>query len=392
MRKRVSGPEVRYTISPVYTKAGTSSWVLYRYFPWSNVESSEVILDDPKRRRVLCHLGQSVQAYKAVNHTRYSTDCTGGDVEWRVGTNTYARSNATCIYLYEAGFSDQFLYGGVWNDVPLSSPLAKFYDHWQKCKPSLATRANLAVFLYELRDIKRMFEILPWRHFSSRNWRDVLRYANGQHLNFNFGWKPFLNDVVNVFEGLTSLDTRLARFLREENTLLMRRWKEDYSVDKITSQSWSIYRAEATTNLQVRASSAFTYSYDAPDYGQRELRARAMLDTLGLKATMANAWAILPWSFVVDWFFDVGGYLDQFSSDWLQPWVDLIQGCHSYRVEGTVKHVLYNVTYGGSAPIGTLTLKHYHRTPGVPAFSATTDPLSADKIRLLASLAGSLIL
>lgn len=390
MRERITGPRDEPRITSVYVTPPSGPRYLYGTYPWSVRAFHEYIVDD-KSKKWFSAAGRRVMAYKAVRHFRYTTDVAGGDVTWRTGPSTTAQTNATCIYLYERATTRT--YGGYWNDISLgpTSP-SHFHEHWEKCKPSMNTRANLAVFLYELSDIKRMFDILPKKHFSIGNWRDVITHANNQHLNYNFGWKPFIRDVKNVFNGLSSFDKRLVRFCREQGRVLDRRWKDDSDVSKTTSETFSIYRAEARTTYSVRESSAFQFTYGIPEYGRTNLRARALLDTLGLDINLANVWAILPWSFVVDWFFNVGGYLSQYSTDWLQPWVDYIQGCHSIKQVGTVAHTLTNTAYGGAATIGNLSFTHYVRSPGIPRFSLDTTPLDADKIRLLASLVGSVIL
>lgn len=402
MRVRTRGPDskdVETTVTTTDSRTGvTTRWGTYL---WSIRTFGETISDEPRKRYLTLPDGRRVLGYKPVTHTRAHVSCPTGNSSWMTGPSTTASTNGTVIFLFEC--ADTSVYGGLWNRVgsAVSEAGNHFYDHWLSCKPSLSTRANLAVSLYELGDIKRMFEVIPKRHLFRKvggkrialpDWRTVLKYANDQHLNYNFGWKPFIGDVKNIFRGLTSLDARLAKFLREEGKNISRRWKTTQDVSYEDTYAWSIYRSRARSDFSVTDASTFMFSYDLPEYGQRELRARALLDTLGLKASVANVWRVLPWSFVVDWFFNVSNVLDASASDWLQPWINTIQGCHSVRVVGSVEHTLENVAYGGSMPVGSLKLSSYTRTPGFPNVSGSTDPLNADKIRLLASLVAGRIL
>jgi hypothetical protein len=191
------------------------------------------------------------------------------------------------------------------------------------------------VFLYELRDIKRMFHFIPPKHFSFSNWRSLLAYANKQHLNYNFGWKPFVKHVKNVFNGISSLDERLTKFLVNQNQDLHRNVgdeAESYEDTQYLCPDGMTDGVRIETTYTVSGASAFQYRYSAPDYGAQELRWRAMADTVGLNANPSTIWAVLPWSFVVDWFYDVSGLLRQSESDWVQPWVEFIQACSTVKV------------------------------------------------------------
>lgn len=273
-------------------------------------------------------------------------------------------------------------------------------DRWNRCKPTMTTRANLGVFLYELGDVKRMFDFIPKKHLSYKgrridNWRMALNYANSQHLNYNFGWKPFLNDVKHVFQGLTSFDTRLEKFLKNQNTTQTTHAGDPESESTSTwmwrNEDFGGWGELKLVRLyKVKRNSTFQFSYSIPNYSDRELRTRAYLDTLGLHVNPAQIWAVLPWSFVVDWFYDVGSVLSTTSEDWLQPWINCIQACHSTSIDVTVScQVRYTESNGASTPfieVATGTAHLYTRSVGMPNSTFDTDELNADKIRLLSSL------
>lgn len=272
-----------------------------------------------------------------------------------------------------------------------------YYNQFDSAKPTMTTRANLSTFLYELGDVSRMFKVIPSRHFKLSNWRDVLSYANGQHLNYNFGWKPFISDVRKLFSATCNWETRLDKFVKDQGRSLhrVRRTEYEFSVPKTrdtsppallragTGEFWKWYYSGSGTRYNA---SAFDYRYQLPQYSKNGLRARGLLDTLGLNVTPANVWQVLPWSFVIDWFYDVEGYLKLYGNDWITPYIVWEQSCCSYQIKYSGSWWMEN-SRGNVLPGIKVDAHYYNRYVGaIPNFSGTTDPLSADKIRLGGSL------
>lgn len=284
-----------------------------------------------------------------------------------------------------------------------------FSDHWQEKKPSLSTRLNLTVFLYELTDLKRMFDVLPSRHLSYvthtkgrragkrlkglHSWRDVLMYINSGHLNYNFGWRPFVSDLKKIADNMMSWKKRLRDFVRRSDQDLRLRRTPEATVISDTSETPAPdvnFTLIVSKSLKVQFSSTFEIAYSIPDMGETELMWRAIADIAGLNLSPETIWQVIPWSFVCDWFWDVGGLLKTQSNDWVQPYVEYHQGCVTRHTTGSVS-VGFRDPYGGATHSGvTVRFSHFLRKVGMPDFSGTTDPLDADKIRLGASLLLSL--
>lgn len=293
----------------------------------------------------------------------------------------------------------------AWDDLMKNLPVdTTATARYQAAMPSMRSKANLAVFLWELSDIKRMFQFLPSKHLSYKmrrvkDWREALKYANSQHLSYNFGWKPFVRDIKNTFKGLSDFDARLAKFASNAGKRLTEHRSDSYS--QLTSSGvfnplpelypgfqWAQTSVERTYTYHCATTVQMTYGI--PEYSQNELKVRAYLDTLGLHVNPSNIWAVLPWSFVVDWFVDVGNHLEQYQSDWTQPWIDIHQACTSRKiVEGKGVYTIKCVGCEGSPVLGTFTatVRCYDRTLGLgQLWSTTADALNSDKVRLLGSL------
>lgn len=345
-------------------------------------------------------------AYKAVDHVTYTADF-GGSGTWYYWSGISCRNDLNWITsrcMLPISPSSVDMADWTWSTIKskLASPASYYARHWDRCKPTMTTRANLFVFLYELRDIKRMFEIIPKRHLRSKrgygfkDWRSALEYANGQHLNYAFGWRPFLSDVKNFRKALSSWRDRLDRFIRNQDKDLSRRASTDVQVDDTSYHvsSDNLYELKLVISAGCVYSSSFQFRYTVPNYGDTELVLRALADAFGLNPSLANIWAVIPFSFVVDWFVGVGKYLDRTTTtDWLEPDLVMLQACSSRWSKGTATHYVRLKPSGAWVNSGTFNFEHYVRTTESPAHTMIElGDLTADKIRLLASLGAQRLL
>lgn len=402
MRKR------SFSLPPVGETIHVTSWPIsnpslvtdYGYYNVSWVPKEGVIVDEPRRRYLVVPGGKRVQAMKVCTHSTSIVTCDASNKVIRTSATHMASTSPLAIATYEVdGGADQPYWSGV---TACLSSLAEvsddYYTHWQLCKPKLAGRASMFVFLAELRDIKRMFDVIPRTHLRSsggkyilQTWREALRFANGQHLSYFFGWSPFVRDVQNVFRALSDWRARLRKFIKSSNSFQMRRRRDTYEVSKTLTKNVSIYRREHVVTGVVNTASNFQFIYDVPKYSDTELNVRAMLDIVGFNPSLESFWQLVPWSFVADWFYNVGGLLGTVESDWVEPWINYIQSCHSVRARLSCRSTIYT-TYGAVMHFCTSSLNSYTRTLGMPRFNGNTEALDADKIRLLASLVAGLIL
>lgn len=286
----------------------------------------------------------------------------------------------------------------VGNDLVRNVPAdSRIFERCQSTLPTMRSKFNLSVFLYELTDIKRMFELLPSKHLTFkgspvRNWKEALRYANGLHLNYNFGWKPFHRDVVNVIDGLNSFDERFEKYSREAGSDFVHHagnQDETYQSQETFLSPSGYYEAKVERTYTVRFNSTIHGSYSLPDYGRGELRFRSMLDTLGLHVNPAVVWAVMSKSFVVDWFVNVGNQVAAHTPDWTQPMINIHQACHSRKVTmcastWTVRAVVLSNPLTQACCSGSAHL--YTRSIGTGTASWEPSALTADRVRLLSSM------
>lgn len=205
-----------------------------------------------------------------------------------------------------------------------------------------------------------------------------------------------MRDISSFIKAYKTFDTRLRRYVRDSCRLLEKHVKEDPQEVKfeeshaLPAPSWYV---DDVLEAVIRRSSSFMFAYEIPKYSWNETLLRAWMDSFGLALTPSNIWAVVPWSFVFDWFEDLGGFLKSKSDDWLQPYVYFVQACTSCRAEGTLQRRVRNsFGYSSTWDVQRLAFRVYRRAVGVPQFTWDEQSLNADKIRLLASLGASRIL
>lgn len=385
-------------ITALDTRPNPDKYYDYGYGYWHWTQSAEYIVDDPRSRWMDYRKGVRRRVMKNVYHenslalVNESPITVQADQYWSWVGNPCAR-----LAQY---YGDIDLRDWAMDIVKAKLPAADtgHYDRWQATKPAMTSRLNLAVSLAELKDISRLWQGLcrKYKLWQRGDWKTMLsaKNLNSYHLEYNFGWKPLVTDVINVVRQYVDFDRRFRKLLNGADRDLMKRFRDQpASISKIweiaAPAGFSPERIRFTLSADVKHTSIFHYAYSLPKYGQDELLARAWLDALGLNPSAATAYELITLSFVVDWFFNLGGLLESQASDWIEPWVTWHQACYSQSVEnGSMRVEVLFSTSSGLQPYRALDVifSLYKRRTGLPQFSMETDPLDADKIRLGASL------
>jgi len=232
-------------------------------------------------------------------------------------------------------------------------------------KPTMGTDLNLSNFLLELKDVKQMFKL--WDYSKSK-----LQNVAGGHLNWSFGWKPFIGDLQRLWETLSRTEERLRAYKALQGQVLTSHfkktiWDPSYGETRIDSEPFKAYYTKAWIDCKFFAT--MRYSYSVPLIDGLYAQVRAWLDALGLKANLSVVWEAIPFSFVVDWFFNVSDVLRHIETDYLDSIVKVLDYCC------TVKHqIRYEFWRGGDYSIYSVPTvlaasgqyTHYHRKRCLP--------------------------
>jgi hypothetical protein len=241
---------------------------------------------------------------------------------------------------------------------------------FDRLRPDLTT-VSVPNFLAEIDDIKRLHVL--WKKKLS-----LARNLAGAHLNYKFGWKPTVADIREMIEAVLRTRAKLAAF------------KE--SIGKIIQSSTSLPAASATVSGSYRIPSSALATWTATitrscngfiaykprpldTVGPLDAELRALLDALGFELNPRILWDLVPFTFIVDWFFGVGEWLDRFSIDTLELPIYLVDAFLQYKEVLTIEWRTLSDHLSGYTPFplsagAVYRQEFFHRMPLFPDYTS----------------------
>lgn len=180
--------------------------------------------------------------------------------------------------------------------------LSKYYD---RCRGEL----DLSINLFEVQQTSRMINNLMkartqfLAHLPEIMKRSKIKTLSNAWLQFQYGWRPIVNDIFTTTEML--LDRGVGGFVRR---VTAKSAQEDKTFFRAGSSPIVNMSSERYT---IGAKCSIIGEFVTPPMGYNA----ASFTSLN---PVSIAWEILPYSFVVDWLLDVGGYLRNVESAALQ--------------------------------------------------------------------------
>lgn len=209
--------------------------------------------------------------------------------------------------------------------------------------------ASVGQFLVELRDVPRMLAI---RHQKS---------ASGIFLNLQFGWAPFFNDLKKMYELQKSIDKTLKQLRRDNGRIIRREYsfpvEQTVSANEFTGtyvspanglvpMTHKMHRLSTTVKRQW-FSGAFRYY--VPDIQSPRWNRHAINNLYGLQPNAELLWQLTPWSWLVDWFGNVG---------------DILHNLQTNAVENLVMKYGYIMGSVENQCTDSVSFKYYGKYPG----------------------------
>lgn len=202
-------------------------------------------------------------------------------------------------------------------------------EAYQTMKPSLQAGFSLTNFLVELTEFKTMFKLFtPHKGFV----KSATKNTAGGYLNYQFGWKLFIKDCQEIYEKCTNFEKTLNDYKSQQGKLLVRHFA--YIPDREflkgeLNEGW--VKSWKVCDVGVEFHATMTYRYTVPNLDRAYSKLRAVGDILGIKLTQSVIWEAIPFSFVIDWFVNVGDYLQQLETDYLESVVEIVDFCYSTK-------------------------------------------------------------
>jgi hypothetical protein len=191
------------------------------------------------------------------------------------------------------------------------------------------------------------------------------------YLNYQFGIKPLVNDVKALAHSLANADKLIAQLHRDSGKVVRRRVQLDTDIQtqEINLGERAVFsyfgnqprfwngnlEALKGTLIETRTteknrwfSGAFTYHL--PTNGEFKKVRRMAHDAeriLGLNPDVSDVWNLLPWSWLGDWFYDVGPILQNVSN--AQNFGQVL--LYGYVMEHTINKYEYTLHHPGNVNI-----------------------------------------
>lgn len=270
--------------------------------------------------------------------TRYYSD--QSPVRWKVRAQSPNHANGWYV-MYGNGHiststslaeTEAFNSLGVDNNLNYNgSPQDDLDNNLHKLRPDL-TALSLPNFLLELDDIQKLWpqlkkNIALWQKLSkglgSNSGSSTAKVLAGDHLAYSFGIKPLLGDLRIMREILASLIAKIEDFnkraglyssnqLTVENTLLTKGGTILQGGNAQFPIPWyAVMTRKKVVGLTYRASPIeVTKGYLSI--------LRVLMDALGFELNPRILWDAVPFTFVLDWFFDVGSWIERHKHDTLE--------------------------------------------------------------------------
>lgn len=221
---------------------------------------------------------------------------------------------------------------------------------WSKFKPGKPA-ADLGVFLAEMKDIPRMmqqaarfFKGLSPKALKGAKYKgqrySAARKAGEASLSVQFGWMPFLSDMCKFYNAYKTFDDRIKRIIkyngrweRRGGTVLASEDNEggnEYTYATYFSPAYSsmLYSLsscrctrERSTSRNIWFEAAFRYYIPEYKFRDSKWRANAVRQMFGGTISPSVLYEATPWSWLVDYFSNMGDVVSNLSDGILEDLV-----------------------------------------------------------------------
>lgn len=287
--------------------------------------------------------------------------------------------------------------------------------------------AGLGQAIAEAKDVPRMLKTSAkgfhevWKSLSPRNAADASRLmspksATEQFLNYQFGWKPFLKDVGDMYDLVTNYTNHLTRTTGKNDKWQKRRFFEDtvstskvvenftrsknhvlfrtYLAPAIGSNTCQSVSVKITRETVTRYWYEGSFKYYRPEFDEssdmhpRVRAARQFLTLAGANVSPSLIYKVTPWSWLLDWFSSVGDSVqrieDMITGQVVTRYMYLMRETYDRYVYQT-EHVFPNTRIACTS-YQEVRVKRRVDGSGLYGFQGSPRSLSATQLGILAAL------
>lgn len=307
------------------------------------------------------------------------------------------------------------------DDLTLLGPRA--IARFSPVKPGV----NLAVALGELyRDGLPKFASIGDLQRTLDDYRRIQKSAKN-YLSYEFGVKPLINDILNLYKTFNTIDSRLRQLVRDNGKPIRRRGVLDYSSsstltqlsggnmtmgnylpNSFASDQWVPYPLGSDVVLHTSLYSETWYvgrmRYYLPFSPSNHWDPRLVAVATGLDPNLDTLYNLVPWTWLVDWFTNLGEVATNLSQnlefDLVQDYGFIMRKTsttltYDHYVHGnTHQNNITGATYVSRPrrkPVSRVTYETKERVAASPfGFGVSIDELTARQWSILGALGLSL--
>lgn len=215
---------------------------------------------------------------------------------------------------------------------------ARGAEAWNRLRPDLPDFSILSS-MYELKDLPGMFKqavrVVRDRTRAASK-RSSMSHTGEYYLSIQFGWIPLYRDIRNFVKAHRAIQKRISQLIRDEGKSVRRsvRLKDEPYAESVTTrrdqktpynvdmsplqvtQTYSGGKASTVTRhtYETRTWAVGSFRYVLPP-GPRNVdwNRKMYRRIMGGRLAPSQIYAVIPWSWLVDYFTDLGRFIDAIS-------------------------------------------------------------------------------
>lgn len=212
---------------------------------------------------------------------------------------------------------------------------------WNRFRPKTNV-ADLGIAVAECREIPTMLKKTAryfhhmWKEMGGHSSYFKPRVLADHWLNTQFGWRPFINDLRDLFTTTLNYQKNLSRLRKHNGRWLKRSGSFSKSSDLTLTGSGTsaCFWPSVDTHIMRSANSKEWYSWDTYDIVSDDIWFEArfrywipslnsdhpfdkVMNTLnlyGIRVSPSLVWNATPWTWLADWFGNAGDVIDNFTA------------------------------------------------------------------------------
>ncbi|UJQ85649.1 MAG: putative maturation protein [Alehxovirus nemorisvivens] len=253
---------------------------------------------------------------------------------------------------------------------------------YARTNPNRATVMG-AVSIAELRDLPRMVKLAG---------ESILKNSAGGYLSWTFGWAPLLDDLRKLLDFNGAVDRKVKELHRLYSKGGLRRRMTLHKTEGADANSFSGGPGDAQWVINQKITTQYRkwgtvrwYPTSLPPKNEGEYRRLAIQLAFGLDVSASTVWNVLPWTWLIDWFSNVGDYLEAYKNT--VP-VTPVNACimqttrtRKHSVKSPSSDKVWEISHGQA------TRTSLQRTLGSPSITASIPFLTGRQLSILSALA-----